>query len=121
MEKIDTEHFKGKLLDEKNKLIAELEKVARINPDNPSDWEPIPGEQDNNDADPNTAADSIENYEGNTALVKELEIQLKEVEAALSKIEAGTYGVCEVSGEQIETDRLEANPAARTCKAHINA
>ena len=36
-------------------------------------------------------------------------------------IAAGTYGTCEVSGEQIEEDRLEADPAARTCKAHMNA
>ena len=31
----------------------------------------------------------------------------------------GTYGSCEISGEAIEVERLEANPAARTCKAHI--
>ena len=35
MTKIDTEHFKKKLLEEKTKLISELETVARINPDNP--------------------------------------------------------------------------------------
>jgi RNA polymerase-binding transcription factor DksA len=44
---------------------------------------------------------------------------LNTVVHALGKIEAGTYGVCEVSGMDIEEDRLEANPAARTCKAHM--
>jgi len=120
MEKIDTQHFEKKLLEEKAKLIAELQTVGRVNPNNPEDWEPMVGEKGDSTADPNDAADSIEEYEGNTALVTELEIQLKEINSALEKIEKGTYGVCEISGHQIETDRLEANPSARTCKAHIN-
>ena len=120
MEKINTEHFKEKLLEEKAKLISELETVGRVNPDNPNDWEALPGEKDDSTADPNDFADSIEEYEENTALVKELEIQLKEINSALDKIEEGKYGICEVSGEPIEIERLEANPAARTCKAHIN-
>ena len=120
MEKIDTEHFKQKLLEEKTKLISELQTVGKVNPGNPDDWEPITGEKDGSTADPNDSADSIEEYEGNTALVNELEIQLKEINTALEKIEAGTYGICEISGHQIELDRLEANPSARTCKSHIN-
>jgi RNA polymerase-binding transcription factor DksA len=120
MTKIDTEYFKNKLLEEKTKLISELKTVARINPDNPNDWEPLPGEKNEDTADANDFAGSIENYEENTALVKELETQLKEVDSALGKIESGKYGFCEISGEEIENDRLEANPAARTCKAHIN-
>ena len=39
---------------------------------------------------------------------------------ALERIEKGTYGICEVGNEEIEEDRLNANPAARTCKAHLN-
>jgi RNA polymerase-binding transcription factor DksA len=54
------------------------------------------------------------------AISRQLEVQLVEVEAALERIEKGTYGICEISGTQIEEDRLDANPAARTCKAHIN-
>ncbi len=120
MEKIDTEHFKKKLLEEKAKILAELQTVGRINPDNPSDWEPIPGEKENNTADPNDSADSIEQYEANTALVKELEIQLKDINSALERIDNGTYGICEISKKPIEIERLEANPSARTCIAHIN-
>lgn len=120
MDKIDTQHFEQKLLEEKAKLIAELQTVGRVNPNNPDDWEPMVGEKDASSADPNDSADSIEEYEGNTALIGELEVQLKEINAALEKIEKGTYGVCEISGHPIEVDRLEANPSARTCKAHIN-
>jgi DnaK suppressor protein len=120
MEKINTKHFKEKLLQEKAKLISELETISKVNPNNPEDWEPMSGEKDGSTADPNDSADSIEEYESNTALVSELEVELKEINAALGKIENDNYGVCEISGHQIEIDRLEANPAARTCKAHIN-
>jgi RNA polymerase-binding transcription factor DksA len=120
MEKIDTQHFKTKLEEEKAKLIAELQTIGKVNPNNPDDWEPMVGEKGDSTADPNDSADSIEEYEANTALINELEVQLKEINVALEKIEKGTYGVCEISGHAIEADRLEANPSARTCKAHIN-
>ncbi|MFC3797670.1 TraR/DksA C4-type zinc finger protein [Cohnella sp. GCM10012308] len=42
-----------------------------------------------------------------------------EVERALSKIEDGTYGLCEISGEPIGYERLEAMPAARYSIAHV--
>lgn len=40
---------------------------------------------------------------------------LAEIDAALTKIEEGTYGQCEASGEWISEERLMAYPAARTC------
>src|SRR3954471_18357995 len=51
------------------------------------------------------------------ALVGTLRETLLEVDAALAKIEAGTYGRCESCGEQIAEARLEAKPAARFCIA----
>ncbi len=38
---------------------------------------------------------------------------LYEIEEALKRIEAGTYGICEISGEKIPEERLEAIPFAR--------
>lgn len=38
---------------------------------------------------------------------------LKEIDAALERIESGTYGICEVSGEEISVSRLEAIPYTR--------
>jgi DnaK suppressor protein len=40
-----------------------------------------------------------------------------EIERALSKIEDATYGVCDVCGEQIAPERLEALPWATMCIA----
>lgn len=49
------------------------------------------------------------------ALVGSLTESLHEVEDALAKIDAGTYGTCEGCGQQIADARLEAKPAARLC------
>jgi DnaK suppressor protein len=49
------------------------------------------------------------------ALVRQAEERLGEIDAALARIDAGTYGVCVVCGEPIPAGRLEARPAARSC------
>lgn len=49
------------------------------------------------------------------ALVLQVQGQLAEVEAAIERLAAGTYGVCEQCGQPIAAARLEARPAARTC------
>ncbi|HEV7862616.1 MAG TPA: TraR/DksA C4-type zinc finger protein [Acidimicrobiia bacterium] len=49
------------------------------------------------------------------ALANSLVETLTEVEHALEKFDAGTYGVCEQCGAPIPDARLEAKPAARLC------
>lgn len=113
-------HFKTKLEEEKKLLEEELKTVGRINPNNPKDWEPTYTKIDTDSADMLEVAEEIEGYQNNTGILNSLEIKYNEVLKALEKIEKGTYGICEISGEQIEEDRLEANPAAKTCKTHMN-
>jgi len=43
---------------------------------------------------------------------------LHEINDALQRIEDGTYGICEGTGEPIPYARLEASPWARYCVAH---
>jgi DnaK suppressor protein len=38
---------------------------------------------------------------------------LREIKYALNKIKNGTYGICEETGDEIEFERLKANPVAR--------
>lgn len=119
---IDVGHFKQKLEAEKERLLKELGSVAQ-----PGDSR-MRGEWDTKGtmntgetiSDPNEVADKIEEFETNTSLMVNFENQLQDVNAALDKIKAGTYGVCEIGGEEIEIDRLEANPSAKTCIAHMN-
>jgi RNA polymerase-binding transcription factor DksA len=117
---IDTTTYRARLEEEKANLESELESIGRRNPTNPNDWEAVPQEV-GQESDPNDRADLIEGFEENTAILKDLEIRYNQVLAALARIEAGTYGTCTVSGEAIEDDRLDADPAASTCKAHINS
>ena len=51
------------------------------------------------------------------ALVGSLRETLTDIDTALGKIEAGTYGLCESCGQEIAEARLEAMPAARLCMA----
>ncbi len=116
---IDIRHFKTKLEVEEKLLEKELETVGRRNPDNLSDWEATPEDKDVSQADENTVADGIEDYEGNVAIVDTLETRYQDLKSALDKIKHGTYGLCEVCKEEIDAERLEANPSARTCRKHM--
>jgi RNA polymerase-binding transcription factor DksA len=56
------------------------------------------------------------------SLLSQEQDALYEIEEALKRIDAGTYGVCEMSGEKIAQARLEALPFARytvTCQAQF--
>lgn len=53
------------------------------------------------------------------ALARQARQHLDEVESALSRIHAGSYGLCETCGRPISQERLEARPAAGACiRAH---
>jgi RNA polymerase-binding transcription factor DksA len=117
---METTKYREALLAEKSRLEGELSTVSRRNPQNPQEWDTVAESRDDDRSDENDNADALEDLVNDEAVVRQLEAQLAEVEAALGRIEDGTYGTCEVSGEEIEGDRLEANPAARTCKAHMN-
>ncbi|MFA5830196.1 MAG: TraR/DksA C4-type zinc finger protein [Candidatus Paceibacterota bacterium] len=117
----NTEHFKELLLEEKKQLEKELGSVGRVNPLNTADWEGTPGDTENIDAeDENSLADKFEEFEERSAVETELEVRLNEINAALERTEKGGYGICRVCQGEIEDERLEANPAAETCKGHIN-
>lgn len=120
MNKKDQEHFKAKLEKEKKLLEEELATVGKTSdPKNGAGWEATSSNIEVDSADENELADKMEELEDNEGILQQLEKQLGEVNHALSKIETGSYGICEISGTEIEKERLEANPAARTCMAHM--
>ncbi len=116
---MNTEHFKTKLEEEQALITKELGEMAVKDPSGL--WSAKDPQMDvmNAAAEPNEAADKVEEIDERTGEVTALSTRLADVKDALQKIEQGTYGVCEVSGEPIEEERLEANPAARTCMAHM--
>ncbi len=60
------------------------------------------------------ATESFE-LEKRLALEKRAREQLAEVEHTLHKFEEGTYGFCDICGQQIDPARLEALPQAGLC------
>lgn len=46
---------------------------------------------------------------------------LASVDAALSRLETGTFGICEACHDTIEADRLLCNPLLRFCLDHLSA
>ncbi len=104
---MDTTKYQQKLEAERRRLESELGELT----------EALEGEPAFRDE----VADRLEEQEENEAGEEELKEELREVKAALAKIEDGTYGYCAICRQPIEEERLEANPAAATCIAHRDA
>lgn len=114
----DYSAHKQRLETELAQVTKDLEAIAQFNQET-GDWVAIPDATELGDADPNVEADAVEEWNERRSLMPTLETRYRNIVRALQKIEAGTYGTCEISGEPIEAERLEANPAARTNLANI--
>lgn len=119
---MNTEYYKEKLEKELQIVEQELRSIATQDPKNSHNWEATETKMDvmSAAADPNEAADKQEEYTENRAITDQLEIRYNNIKRALEKMSDGSYGMCEISGKPIEPERLEANPAARTCKEYMN-
>ncbi len=97
----------------RNELTAERDRltgqIAALDPGGAE------GDFDDNFADSGqVAAEQGENM----VLAGQLRTELEDVELALGKLDAGTYGTCETCGQPIAAARLEAMPQARFCIDH---
>lgn len=116
---METQHFKDRLEDERSLLIKQLGDIA-VQGENGL-WTAKAPEMDvmSPAAEPNEAADKIEELDERSEEVVTLSARLAEVTRALQSFDEGVYGRCEVCEKEIEEERLEANPAARTCIEHM--
>ncbi len=122
MEK-DILEYEKMLTEERGAVLRELKEAgAATQSDNQAQWEPKVGDVDSIRSDASDIAERLETYGENAALVRRLKKRIAEIDAALEKIKnnENSFGVCRVCGKKIETERLRANPAAETCKTHIN-
>ncbi len=108
-----------KLNAERDQLIEELSSIAVQDPET-GDWELRLDDISHDTTEENSEADGVEDATERAATMAALETKYRTVMHALTKTENGAYGICEISGEEIEPDRLFVNPSARTCKAHMN-
>ncbi len=116
---MNTQTYKERLEAMLRVTTDELKGVGIHNPENQSDWLAVPDNLDAEEPDQNLLADAVEGWNERNALVAALEPRYNNIVAALARINAGTFGTCEICGNIIEEKRLEANPAARTCITHL--
>lgn len=95
-------------MEERERLEALLRRIAK-------DEHPEFGSKDDENAAEVTA------YETNLVEERDLKDKLQKVEAAMHRIEQGTYGVCATGGEELPVARLEAVPEAENCVVHERA
>jgi RNA polymerase-binding transcription factor DksA len=111
---IDTTEYRKRLEDEKVRLLHAVGFLEKENPGSIYDelGELAEGGTDNHLADTATAMYDRELDEGLEEGARET---LVGIDAALARIEAGTYGICEGCGKPIAAERLAAIPWARLC------
>jgi RNA polymerase-binding protein DksA len=103
---IDTGHFKERLLAERARVQEALDYIHEENRGQlEDDREEIPS-----DNHPGDAATSTFDRELDATLEGNEERLLQAIDAALQRIENGTYGICRSCGQPIDPERLEALP-----------
>ena len=115
---MNTEIYKQKLEEERDFILKQLQEQAVKNPHAEEDWIPDVKEVGNETSSIDEVSQKHTDEQSNTGIVNDLEVRFANVKKALEKIENGSFGICEVSGTPIEKERLDANPAARTCLEH---
>ena len=108
---LDLDHFRERLLEERKRAQGVLEHLQQENQGLLED-EREEIQSDNHPADDATSTYDREldaTLEGNEERV------IQAIDAALDRIEAGTYGICGNCGEQIAPERLEAVPWTTQC------
>lgn len=70
-----------------------------------------------------TADDGTDTFEQtkNLSLANALQSHIDQINRALERMDAGTYGTCEECGQPIPFERLEAMPSTPFCIDHANA
>ena len=112
MSAIDTDHFRERLLDERKRVVAAIQNLQDDHSGTLSDEAGEETAYDNHLAD--TATETYDR-ELDYTLEENSGHVLAEIDAALKRIDDGTYGVCTNKGEQIPAERLEALPWATLC------
>ncbi len=115
---LDKKKIKEKLEKERDVLLEQMKGMGKLNTET-GEWEAIPEEQTFPETDQNDMADRFENFEARSSMMRTLEPRLHNILKALRHLNRDSFGKCEVCKKDIEMARLSANPAATTCKKHL--
>lgn len=104
--------------DHRTRLLAQRDRVLRridgLRHDVEAMIEQVRLDPPDDEHDPDGATVGFERAQAQALASRAVE-DLAAVDAALDRVDAGTYGVCARCGGQIATARLDAKPAAVTC------
>jgi RNA polymerase-binding transcription factor DksA len=117
---LDKKKIKEKLENERDMLLDQLRDMGKLNPET-NEWEAIPEERESRESDQNDMADRFEDFEERSTTIKTLESRMNNILSSLKGLNRESFGKCEVCKKEIERDRMEVNPAAKTCKKHLNS
>jgi RNA polymerase-binding protein DksA len=109
---LDTDRFRDALLEERQRVQAALDNLHEENPGSITDETGEDAVFDNHLADTATVT---YDRELDYTLEENAEHVLADIDAALQRIEDGSYGTCTNCGRQIAPERLEARPWATLC------
>jgi DnaK suppressor protein len=109
---MNPDQARERLLAERARLIQVRDAATRLST---SAAESAQRELSSADQHPAEQATETLERELDLGVLQSVESELMEVQAALERLEAGTYGICEICGKPIAEGRLEAMPAARYC------
>ena len=102
---IDLEKYRRLLLDERNEIRPDIAGRTELPGTQPDD-----GVLDSADRSVQELAMDIEGR-----LMNLKSDRLQQINAALQRMDQGTYGICTRCGKEIAPQRLEAEPTALTC------
>lgn len=117
---LDKKKIKEKLEKERDQLLGQMKDMGKLNTET-GEWEAVPEELEFPESDENDKADRFEDFEARSSTMKTLESRLNNILKVIKGINRESFGKCEVCKKDIEMTRLDANPAARTCKKHLES
>jgi len=109
---METEQARERLIAERDRLIEVRDAASRLSA---SSKPAGAGEQANPDQLPAEQANETIERELDLGVLLSVKSELAQLQRALGRLDAGSYGRCEVCGKPIAEGRLEAKPAARYC------
>jgi len=113
LSELDTERFRQALLEERERVVDAISYLHEENPGSLEDeTSEIIGSSDNHLAE---AASATVDREIDYTLEENSEHVLREIDEALARIEAGTFGTCRTCGRPIDVERLAALPYTTQC------
>jgi RNA polymerase-binding protein DksA len=105
------DHFKAKLLAEKNRVLEEMNDLQQNNLK--TSISDAAGENSRYSYHLGDVASLSYGREFSMGLAERQQKYLEEIDEALQRIVEGTYGICKVTGEPIAVERLEEVPIAK--------